>query len=102
MNNLISNAAKFTKENDTIIVKIDVVDSFAKVSVIDHGPRIEDRNKPDIFKRFIQSSENVNQKLPGTGLGLNLCKSIIEMHNGIIGFDSTIDIGSEFYFKLPL
>ena len=102
MNNLISNAAKFTKTNDTIVVSIDTEDDFAKVSIIDHGFGIKDSNKPAVFERFVQSSDNVNQKLPGTGLGLNLCKSIIEKHNGIISFESTVNVGSEFYFKLPL
>jgi signal transduction histidine kinase len=70
--------------------------------VIDHGCGIAESKKSDIFKRFVHSSDNVNQKLPGTGLGLNLCKSLIEKHNGIIDFESTLDKGSEFYFKLPL
>jgi len=102
MNNLISNAAKFTIANDTIIVKIETEDDFAKVIIIDHGHGIKESKKSDVFERFVQSSEHINQKLPGTGLGLSLCKSIIEKHNGIIGLESTINIGSEFYFKLPL
>jgi len=102
MNNLISNAAKFTKDNDTIIVKIDIEDKFVKVSIIDHGYGIEESKKSDVFKRFTQTTKNINQKLPGTGLGLNLCKSIIEKHNGIIGFESKSNVGSVFYFKLYL
>jgi len=102
MNNLISNAGKFTKKHDIIVVSITTEDNFVKVSVIDHGAGIKDCHTPDIFERFVQSADNVNHKLPGTGLGLNLCKSIIEMHNGIIGFESTLNVGSEFYFKLPL
>ena len=102
MNNFLSNAGKFTKIRDTIIVRIKVEKKYVKVSVIDHGCGIAESKKSDIFKRFVHSSDNVNQKLPGTGLGLNLCKSLIEKHNGIIDFESTLDKGSEFYFKLPL
>ena len=102
MNNLISNAAKFTKRNDTIVVRLDTDGDFAKVSIIDHGAGIKDSNRLKIFERFVQTSDHVNKKLPGTGLGLNLCKSIIEKHNGIIGFESTVNVGSEFYFKLRL
>jgi len=102
MNNLISNAAKFTKSKDTIIVRIKNEKDYVKVSVIDHGCGIEESKKSDVFKRFIQGANNVNQKLPGTGLGLNLCKLLIEKHNGIIGFESTLNEGCEFYFKLVL
>ena len=85
MNNLISNAAKFTDELDNIIIKSAIENNFIKVSVFDHGSGIPENKKGDIFKRFIQSSASVNKKLPGTGLGLNLCRSIIEKHNGVVG-----------------
>jgi len=102
MNNLISNAAKFSKPNDTVIVKVEIKNDYARVSVIDSGCGIAKDKQADIFKRFIQVSSNPDNKIPGTGLGLNLCKSLIEMHNGEIGFKSKEDVGSEFYFKLPL
>lgn len=102
MNNLISNAAKFTKPKDTIIIKAEAEDTFVKVSVIDHGLGIEDHFKSEIFKRFTQTSSNINHKLPGTGLGLNLCKLIIEKHAGVLDFKSTTNVGSNFYFRLPL
>lgn len=102
MNNLISNAAKFTKDNDTIIIKTTVDDEFVMISVIDHGPGIVADSHEDVFQRFVQSFSKVNQKLPGTGLGLNLCKYIIEKHNGVIDFKSEQGVATEFYFKLLL
>jgi len=75
---------------------------LASVTVIDHGVGIKDSNKQNVFKHFVQLNDNVNHKSPGTGLGLNLCKSIIEKHKGVIGLESTINVGSEFYSKLPL
>ena len=102
MNNFISNAAKFTKIKDTIILNVGLEENLVKISVTDHGLGIKDKNKSSIFERFMQSSDNVNKKLPGTGLGLSLCKYLVEQHDGIIGFKSKVKIGSEFYFKLPL
>lgn len=102
LNNLISNAAKFTKNNDTILVSSSIDDGFARVSVTDHGPGIPEEQRDDIFNRFAKTSSNINQKLPGTGLGLNLCKSIIEKHNGKIGFTTEVGVGSTFYFRLPI
>lgn len=102
MNNLISNAAKFTKDDDTIIIKSSIDGDFVNIRVIDHGPGITEISRGDVFKRFVQSSSNVNHKLPGTGLGLNLCKYIIEKHNGVIDFITEEGVGTEFYFKLPL
>ena len=87
---------------DTIVLKSYIEDNFVNISVIDHGPGIDENNRVNIFKRFAPSSSNVNHKLPGTGLGLNLCKFIVEKHNGTIGFESEEGVGSEFYFKLPL
>ena len=102
MNNLISNAAKFTNDNDTIIIKSLMDEEFVTISVIDHGPGIPESRREEIFKRFVQSSPSINHKLPGTGLGLNLCKYIVEQHNGVIDFRTEEDVETEFYFKLPL
>ncbi|MDH5370102.1 MAG: GAF domain-containing sensor histidine kinase [Gammaproteobacteria bacterium] len=102
MNNLMSNAAKFTNDNDTIIIKTSIDDDFVNISVIDHGPGIAESRRGEMFKRFVQSPSNINHKLPGTGLGLNLCKYIVEQHNGVIDFRTEDDVGTEFYFKLPL
>lgn len=102
MSNLISNAAKFAGENDTLLVRTVINKKSLRISVIDHGVGIADDMRPDIFKRFSQPVANFNHKLPGTGLGLNLCKALIEKHGGVIDFNSTVDVGSEFFFDLPL
>ncbi len=101
MTNLISNAAKFTSENDTIVISIDrPEENKVRVAVKDHGRGIQFKEQGDIFQRFPECS-STNDKLPGTGLGLNLSQSLIEQMEGEIRFISIPGEGSEFYFILP-
>ena len=102
MNNLISNAAKFADDNDVINITSAIENGFVKISVVDHGPGIDITARDKIFDRFVQLTASENQKLPGTGLGLNLCKHIIEQHHGSIDVQSEPGVRTEFYFTLPL
>ena len=102
MNNLISNAAKFSYHNDTVLVTLGRVGNQATVSVVDHGPGIPAEKQHDLFTKFKQLHHDQNKKLPGTGLGLNICKLIVEMHRGRIGFRSEPGVETSFYFTLPL
>ncbi len=102
MSNLISNAAKFTYENDNIEINIKTDDDNAIVEITDHGPGIPVEQQGLLFEKFKQLNSKVNNKLPGTGLGLNICKKIIELQQGAIGFESTPGVSTTFYFKLPL
>ena len=102
MSNLISNAAKFTYENDKIEISLAAENGYAVVEVTDHGPGIPVEQQGLVFKKFRQLDSRINNKLPGTGLGLNISKSIIELQQGIIGFNSIPDVKTTFYFKMPL
>ena len=102
MSNLISNAAKFTHENDLIEVNLKVENDHAVVEVTDHGPGIPPEQQDLLFTKFKQLSTKANNKQPGTGLGLSICKKIIELQRGTIGFESIPDEKTTFYFKLPL
>lgn len=102
LSNFISNAAKFTHEQDEIQIKLRLEKEFAVVEVIDHGPGIEPEQKKLVFIKFKQLKTPVNNKLPGTGLGLNISKNIIELQDGIIGFDSIPNEKTTFFFKFPL
>nr|WP_232064317.1 ATP-binding protein [Undibacterium sp. YM2] len=55
-----------------------------------------------MFQKFSQVDGSNTRKKGGTGLGLNICKTIIEKMEGSIGFTSTVDVGSQFFFELPL
>ena len=100
LGNFISNAAKFTHKGDTIEVVAVLKGDSVRLSVTDHGPGISKENQKKIFKRFSQLGDTGNNKLPGTGLGLNICKHIVELHGGTIGYD--VKKGkTTFFFDLP-
>lgn len=101
--NLLANAAKFTREGS---VKVSTRNSGSGVlvAVSDTGSGIAPDHLDRIFEQFYQgkspaagSSEN-----KGIGLGLYICKQIVEKHNGRIWADSQLDQGSTFYFHLPV
>lgn len=98
--NLISNAIKFNKPGGEIEVKINCVDKV-KISVKDSGIGIPENKLESIFGRFEQVKNKFKNEREGSGIGLNLVKSIIEMHDGIIEVKSKLDEGSEFIITLP-
>ncbi len=94
--NLLSNAIKFSPENAEIVVRTFSDETFAVAEICDHGPGIPEEKKEMVFEKFYKSGSK-----EGAGLGLAICKSIIEAHGGIIGFKSDGTSGCCFHFKLP-
>ena len=76
------------------------LDDKIRVNVIDSGPGIPKELQKNIFQRFYQIDSSSTRKTGGTGLGLNISKSIIEQMDGNIGF--TIEENTIFYFDLPV
>ncbi len=100
MTNLISNAVKFSPQGGTVDVAIKFINERVRVAVKDQGPGIPDTFKGEIFQRFSQADTKDNRKHGGTGLGLNICKSIIEKLGGTLKFVSQKNEGCTFYFDL--
>jgi signal transduction histidine kinase len=100
MNNLISNAAKFSHADDTIEVSLRRDSDCIRVGVTDHGAGIPQDKQKDLFTKFKQLSPASNAKAPGTGLGLNICKLIVEQQGGHIGCESVPDDHTTFWFTL--
>ena len=94
--NLITNAIKFTERGDISISYVQEGDML-RFQVADSGCGIADDKKKDIFKRFVK----LNSFKTGTGLGLPICKSIIESLGGEIGVISDLGQGSTFWFTIP-
>ena len=102
MLNLLSNAVKYTKSPGIINVFIDKTEDTVIISVKDTGIGIPKENISIIFERFIQVDDTLTRKCEGSGIGLSLVQSLVQMHSGKIAVYSTKDIGSEFTFTLPL
>jgi len=95
--NLFSNALKFTPTDGTIIIKVRALGEGARVSVEDTGNGIPSQHLPKIFDKFYQAEARERS----TGLGLTFCKLAVELHGGRIGVESKIGKGSTFWFILP-
>ena len=102
MLNLLSNAVKYTKSPGIINVFIDKTEDTVIISVKDTGIGIPKENISIIFERFIQVDDTLTRKCEGSGIGLSLVQSLVQMNGGKIAVYSTKDIGSEFTFTLPL
>lgn len=100
--NLLSNAIKFSPEGGTIEIKTVEIDSSIEVQVIDQGRGVPAEYRDIIFEKYKQVSADDDKKKGGTGLGLPICKMIIEQSGGTIGVRSEEGKGSTFWFKLPL
>lgn len=99
--NLVNNAVKYADGSPTILINVEKVDKFAKISVTDYGPGIPADQLPRLFERYYRGN-GTNQQLSGLGLGLYISAEIIKKHGGQIGVESTIGQGSTFWFTVPL
>ncbi|MEM1322484.1 MAG: tetratricopeptide repeat protein [Bacteroidota bacterium] len=98
--NMISNALKFVDKTPKIIIDGKVVDDEVIMSVKDNGIGIDQDFGNKIFNLFHQL--NKNKKYEGTGIGLTICKNIIDKYDGRIWFESEPDQGTTFYMSIPL
>lgn len=99
--NLLSNAIKFTPFGGKILVSIEDKKSSIMISVKDNGVGIPYAMQKSIFEKFIQVDKSFSRNREGSGIGLSLVKSLVEMHGGTIGILSEYGNGSEFIIKLP-
>ncbi|MDH5654748.1 MAG: PAS domain S-box protein [Spirochaetia bacterium] len=100
MANLLSNAAKFSPEGETIEVSIARHGSqLIRISVTDHGPGIPKDFQDKVFEKFTQSDSSDTKKKGGTGLGLSIAKIIMEKHGGLIDFVSHEGVGTTFFIE---
>lgn len=100
--NLIGNAIKFSAGRGSILVQASYEGAHVRFSVTDQGIGIAPENREKIFRSFEQVDQGDTRRYGGTGLGLSISKSLVELHGGEIGVESTLGQGSTFWFKIPL
>lgn len=100
--NLFSNAIKYSPNGHSIeIGATPTQPGWVEVWVKDHGLGIPVADQPHLFERFYRVKHRDRQHISGTGLGLSLCKALVENQGGQMGFESTHGQGSRFFFTLP-
>ncbi len=99
--NLLSNAVKFTPDGGSISAHAEREGEYIKFSVEDTGYGIKEEDIPKLFQPFNQLESPYGKKYLGTGLGLALCKEIVELHGGRIWVESEFGKGSRFVFTIP-
>lgn len=102
LNNLIGNAIKYTDENGQINVTVISDQNQVTIKTADNGPGIPSNLRARLFTKFYRAERSLIAGSRGTGLGLFISKTIIEMHHGKIGIEPDNGEGSVFYFTLPI
>ena len=99
--NYLSNAIKFTPKGNKVAMTISETDSQLKIVVSDTGQGVPPEDLPHIFERFYQSMQAEQSLYGGTGIGLALVKEFANLMGGQAYAESTLGVGSKFYFDLP-
>ena len=102
LDNLVSNAIKFTPEGGRVDVRVRALQKRAVVEVRDSGIGIPASEQQFLFERFYRTSTATEQAIQGTGLGLAISKAIVDAHDGLITLTSEEDVGTTFRVELPL
>lgn len=100
--NLIGNAIKYTPDEGHVIVRLEQKDKNMYFEVKDNGYGIPAEAQEKLFTEFFRAKTRATSHIQGTGLGLSLVKNVIESHGGEIAFTSEENVGSTFYFSLPV
>jgi signal transduction histidine kinase len=102
LSNLITNGIKFSPNNSTIVIDAKLEDHSVVFDVTDSGMGIPKEEQNRLFTKFYQGDTSLTRVAGGTGLGLVICKGIVEAHRGKIWFISEAGKGSRFSFSIPV
>jgi signal transduction histidine kinase len=102
ISNLLSNAIKFTPQGGNVEVKVETAGTEARVSIVDSGIGIKEEDRQRIFNKYEQVSLSSPAGGGGLGLGLAICRGIVELHGGKIWVEAGAQNGSAFIFTLPI
>jgi PAS domain S-box-containing protein len=102
LDNLISNAIKFTPDGGRVDVSVDSSEDVAVIEVRDNGYGIGPKDQEQLFERFFRTQSATEKAIAGTGLGLSIVKAIVDAHGGTISVESAEGVGTTFRVELPL
>ena len=100
VSNLVTNALKYSPPDSPVRVVVDAREEWARVAVIDEGKGLSPHEAELVFDRFHRTSSTKTHE--GTGLGLYICRKILDAHHGRIGVHTEPGRGCQFYFELPI
>ncbi len=98
--NLLSNAVKYSPGADLVEVRASCGSGILDVSIRDHGVGIPEEDQKKIFTKYFRAK--TAHGIKGTGIGLNLVKTLVDLHGGEVGFESIADEGTTFRFSIPI
>ena len=101
LQNLLTNAIKYSPDGGEILVRIEALDEEVRLSVVDHGLGIAPEARPHVFESLFRSREAGASGIPGFGLGLSIVRNLVEAHGGQITVESELGRGSAFAVTLP-
>jgi PAS domain S-box-containing protein len=101
LRNLLSNAVKYSPQGGDITLSAELVPGYLIIRVKDEGMGMTAEQQSHLFEKFYRADAS-NTAVTGTGLGLTICKLIVELHKGKIWADSQPGVGTTFYFSLPV
>jgi len=101
LDNLVSNAVKFTPDGGAVTISVAAANGGARLVVTDNGIGVTEDEQKQVFSRFFRASNATARAIPGTGLGLAICHALIEQHGGSIEFRSREGKGTEVVVNLP-
>ena len=99
--NLVSNAIKYSPENNEVEISVSADDEFFRIAVHDNGIGIDKKYHGKIFAKFVQLDSAYTKKESSTGLGLTITKELVELHGGKISVISEVNNGSTFIVEIP-
>jgi signal transduction histidine kinase len=101
LTNLVSNAVKYSPPSTTVEIVATAAANHAEVAVVDHGIGISEAERSQIFEKFTRADRPEVRNVGGTGLGLYITQSLVELQNGQLWVRSELGEGSVFAFSLP-
>ncbi|WP_018590812.1 sensor histidine kinase [Terrisporobacter glycolicus] len=101
MLNLLSNAIKYTPSGGEIFVNLSFDDNYVNITVKDNGIGIPKEKLDSIFEKFVRVDKTIKRENEGSGIGLNIVKSLVDLLEGNIHIESSENIGSEFTIEIP-